>query len=234
MDIDKILSSDDGAAEAAAFDRLLTARHSCRGFTPDPAPRAVVRRIVDMARKTPSSCNSQPWRIVVVGGAAIEAFRVALSDHVRVASPSPDFPDPEYRGAAQDRRRVCGYQLYEAVGVERSDREGRARQAAENFRFFGAPHVAIVTTETALGVSGAADCGAFVGNFMLAAQSLGLGSVAQGALAMYAGFIRSYLNIPDGQSVVCGISFGYEDVGHPANGFRTERASVDEIATFVD
>ena len=48
---------------------------------------------------------------------------------------------------------------------------------------FGAPHVAIVTSDEALGVYGAVDCGAYVSNFMLAAHSLGVGSIAQAALA---------------------------------------------------
>jgi hypothetical protein len=34
--------------------------------------------------------------------------------------------------------------------------------------------------------------------------------------------------------VVCGISFGYEDPAHPANGFRTSRATVGEAARWVE
>jgi len=50
---------------------------------------------------------------------------------------------------------------------------GYARQALENFNFFGAPHVAIVHTDEALGVYGAIDCGGYVTSFMLAAQARG-------------------------------------------------------------
>jgi proline dehydrogenase len=39
--------------------------------------------------------------------------------------------------------------------VVRGDREASGRQARENFRLFGAPHVAIVTTDAALGTYGA-------------------------------------------------------------------------------
>ena len=104
----------------------------------------------------------------------------------------------------------------------------------ENFRLFGAPHVAIVTTEEALGVYGAVDCGAYVANFMLAARSLGVAAIAQAALAAYSPFIREFFALPDERQVVCGISFGFEDAKHPANGFRTRRAHLSEVVTWVD
>jgi len=46
--------------------------------------------------------------------------------------------------------------------------------------------------------------------------------------------LRENLPIPADRLVVCGISFGYEDKAHPANGFRTERAALAEVVTLVD
>jgi nitroreductase len=68
------------------------------------------------------------------------------------------------------------------------------------------------------------DCGAYVQNFLLAAASLGLASIAQAALASRPEFIRRHFGLPAERRIVCGISFGYEDPAHPANGFRTTRA----------
>jgi hypothetical protein len=65
----------------------------------------------------------------------------------------PDFPFPrEYHGVYLGRRRECGFQLYETVGIARGDRVASARQGRENFRLFGAPHVCIVTTDEGLGL----------------------------------------------------------------------------------
>jgi nitroreductase len=132
-----------------------------------------------------------------------------------------------------ERRRECGWSLYRSVGISQGDREGSARQALENFRLFGAPHVAIVTTDEALGVYGAVDCGAYVSNFMLAARSLGVACVTQASLASWPDRIRSELSIPDDRRIVCGISFGYPDLEHPANQFRTTRAPIDDVVTWV-
>ncbi|MEA2912910.1 MAG: hypothetical protein QOJ15_4991, partial [Bradyrhizobium sp.] len=86
----------------------------------------------------------------------------------------------------------------------------------------------------ALGVYGAIDCGAYVGNFILAAQALGLGTIAQAALARHSRLIRRHFNLGDDRRVVCGISFGFADHAHKVNSYRTSRASVADTVAFVD
>ena len=82
------------------------------------------------------------------------------------APPAPDLEWPtKYEGAYAERRRTCGFQLYDAVGIEKGDRAASGKQMLENFRLFGAPHVAIVTTPAELGAYGALDCGGFVSAF---------------------------------------------------------------------
>ena len=85
-----------------------------------------------------------------------------------------------------------------------------------------------------LGVYGAVDCGLYVSNFMLAAQNLGVASIAQAALASYPDFIRSHFGLPPNRKFVCGISFGHPDTEQPINGYRTERSPVGEAVTFVE
>ena len=84
-----------------------------------------------------------------------------------------------------------------------------------------------------LGTYGAVDCGAYVGNFMLAAQALGLGTIPQAALARHSGLIRRHFNLGDDRRVVCGISFGYADHDHKVNSYRTSRAPLADVVTFV-
>ena len=215
--------------------RLLDERHSCRGFLPKPVPRETIEEILSIAQRTPSWCNAQPWQVLLLSGEATDRFRTALLAHAS-SSPraTPDYPWPrEYVGRALARRRECGFQLYDAVGVRRGDRAASAKQALENFRFFGAPHVAIVTNDEALGLYGAVDCGAWVSNFMLAAAGFGVASIAQASLVTYGGFVREYFGIAADRRLVCGISFGYEDARHPANYFRTSRAPLSEVVTWI-
>ncbi|CAB3733764.1 nitroreductase [Paraburkholderia rhynchosiae] len=215
---------------------LISRRHTCRAFLPTPVARSTIESILEAAQRTPSWGNVQPWQVAIVSGDAADAFREAYTRFAQKNEPiAPDFEFPQsYEGVLKDRRRECGWRLYESVGVTKGDREGSARQTLENFRFFGAPHVAIITTHRCLGTYGAVDAGAYLANFILAAQDLGVASAPQAALASYPQFIRSHLGISDDRNVVAGISFGYEDTAHAANNFRTERAPLDEVVTWID
>lgn len=222
-------------SDAKVFERLLSTRHSCRGFLRDQVDDSVIARALSISQRTPSWCNAQPWEVIITKGAATERFRTALCDHVVKNPPASDMAFPrEYRGVYLERRRACGFQLYEAVGVARGDRGAYAKQSFENYKLFGAPHVAIITSDEALGTYGAVDCGAYVNNFLLATQSLGVASIPQAALASHSKFVREHFGLGDDRLVVCGISFGYEDRSSRGNGFRTNRASLSEIVTWVD
>ncbi len=215
-------------------EQLLTARYSCRAFKSQSVAREVIERVLAAAQKTASWCNSQPWQITILSGDATRTFAEVMYKTASEFAPvTPDFPFPrEYRGVYLERRRESGFQLYNALGIARGDKAAYQKQMLENFHFFGAPHVAIITTDEALGVYGAIDCGAYVGNFMLAAQAAGLATIPQAALASYSNVIRHHLGLGEDRRVVCGISFGFPDESHPANSYRTNRARISEAATF--
>ena len=226
--------AERSSAKDETFERLLDERHSCRGFRANPVDKTVIERILKIAQKTASWCNAQPWQLIITCAAETVRFRNLLTEYAAGHSAQPDIPFPrEYRGVYLKRRRECGFQLYDSVGIPRGDRQASARQAMENFRLFGAPHVAIVTTDEALGPYGILDCGAYVSNFSLAARSVGVATIAQAALAAHAPFIRKFFDLPTDRLIVCGISFGYEDESHPANAFRTSRAPLPETVTWV-
>jgi nitroreductase len=216
-----------------ALHRLLADRWTCRQFLPEPVPRDTIEQMLALAQRTPSWCNTQPWHVIVTEGAATDRMRTRLLEHLQTNPGRPDFPFPtQYTGVYQERRRECGKQLYTSLGIERGDHEGTGRQMLRNFELFDAPHVAIITTEADLGVYGAIDCGLYLNSFLLAAQSLGLAAAPQAALAGYSGFLRDHFGLPDSRRVVVGVSFGYPDTAHPANGFRTTRANTDSAVTW--
>ncbi|MBI1395906.1 MAG: nitroreductase [Betaproteobacteria bacterium] len=217
--------------EAAALDALLSARYSCRAYRPERVSRELVERALRMAQQTPSWCNTQPWRVHVASGASRDALIRRLHDTASAETPiRPDFPFPEaYEGVFRDRRKVCGVQLYQSLGIGREDRQRAREQSLENFRAFGAPHMAIVTTEGALGPYGLLDCGLYLMSVMLAFRALGVDCIAQAALASYPDLVRAHFGLPETRRVVCGLSFGYAEPEAAINGYRTERAGIDEV-----
>jgi nitroreductase len=132
-----------------------------------------------------------------------------------------------YHGVYRERRREAGLALYASLDIGRADAHDREVQRLRNFDFFGAPHVAVITTDRDQGTYGAIDCGGYVANLVHAATSLGIASIPQAAIALHADHVRTYLALPEDRLVVCGVSFGYADPEHPVNSFRTTRADVD-------
>lgn len=223
-------------ALADTFERLVADRHSCRAFLPGPVPHEQIVRLLRTAQRSPSWCNTQPWQALVTEGDATARLREALTAYAREqgADVKPDIQMPqEYTGVHQERRRASGWQLYDAVGVARGDRAASATQAFKNFELFGAPHAAIITVDASQGAYGALDAGVYVANFLLAAQSMGIGAIAQAALANYAPLIREFFEIPADRAVLLAISFGWPDRRDPANNFRTDRADLDEVAKWI-
>jgi nitroreductase len=222
--------------QTSTLEQLLNARISTRKFQSRAVPRAAIEQILRLAQRTPSWCNIQPWQVVVVSGQALSALRERLWQHVNSgARPNPDFVfPPTYEGVYRERRKVCGVQLYQAVGIGKDDRAAAAQQSLQNFRMFDAPHLALITVEDYLGFYGAFDCGLYVMSFMLAAQSAGVDTIAQASLASYPDLVRAQLNLAPTRKLICGISFGYAEKSHPVHGYRTERVELNEAVQFVE
>jgi nitroreductase len=224
---------------ADSLEDILDSRYSCRAFRDEPVPKATIDRILRMAARTASNNNAQPWQVIVTAGDGTDNFRRAMYD--RASSEQAfygkdtvelyacaDFPIQIYTGKHKERRRTCGSQLYESIGLTREDKLAALQQSLENYNFFGAPHVAIVTTDKQMGAYGAIDCGSYVTTFLLAATSLGVASIAQGAFSIFSPFLKDYFAIPEDRLIVCGISFGYAVDDAPINGFRTSRVPIEE------
>lgn len=218
----------------AAFERIVRDRHSCRAFKKDTVPHDTILRILSTAQQSASDCNVQPWHVTIISGTALDRLRHDMYE--RAVSGAPHVSDippiHPYFGVYQERRRDCGWSLYGTLGIERGDRVASGRQALENLRFFGAPHLALISAPSALGPRAILDCGGYLASFLLAAQALGVATVAQASISHRADVIREHLAIPPELSVLCGIAFGWSCDGHLANSFRTKRASIDEVVTF--
>jgi len=220
-------------SQATPLGDILRARFSCRAFLPDPVPQDTIDAALRDAQHVASWCNSQPWQVFACGPQETERLARALYDHVETSPRETDIPFPAaYEGAYRERRRVCGWQLYDAVGVTKGDRAASARQTRENYRFFGAPQFLLLTTPKALGPYGAVDCGAFLSAVLLGLQARGVGSCAMAAVAKYCPFLRDWFDIAEDRDILCGVAVGFADRDHPANSFRTDRASLDEVVTW--
>ena len=209
---------------------LLNSRYSCRAYKRQEVSEKDIREIISTASRVPTWCNAQPWEVLVTRGEATEKLSQLLIESTKTQQINPDFNWPtQYVGEYAQRRRQCGYQLYESIGIQKEDKKRRKEQMMLNYKFFGAPHVAIVTSESDLGPYGSMDCGGFIATFTIVAQAKGIATIAQASVTGYAQTIRKYFQIPKNRLIQTAISFGYSDDLNPINHFRTEREKSENV-----
>ena len=226
----------DHPAPALSVLDAIAGRKSVRGFMPDPVPRETLRAILDAAARAPSGTNTQPWKVYVVEGTARERVSEAViaASNAGDTSPSYDYSPEKWYDPYLARRRKLGFGLYDLLGIAKDDMEGRKRQHHENFRFFGAPVGLFFTIDDRLNKGSWLDIGIFLSHVMLAARGHGLETCPQAAWPTYSRPIHEALGIPDDEVLVCGMSLGRPDWDAPANALQSERAPVDEFATFLE
>ena len=60
------LSSEEMIARSRAFYERVRTRRTCRFFSPEPVPRAVIENAILAAGTAPSGANHQPWHFAVI------------------------------------------------------------------------------------------------------------------------------------------------------------------------
>lgn len=216
----------------------LLARHSTRAFTDAPVERSLVEEILSLARRAPSGGNLQPWKLYVLAGARREELvsavraRILEDPEAAIAGEAAEYRiyPPELPEPYRSRRARVAAQLYEALGIPKSDRAGRLRQLARNYEFFGAPVGIIVTIDRYMQPGQYVDLGLYMQSLALLAVERGLATCMQESWANWPDTVRTVLGISKLELVFCGISLGYPQASHPVNGVLTERAELAEFA----
>ena len=114
------------------------------------------------------------------------------------------------------------------MGIDRDDKESRDSFWARNYEFFGAPVELFLFTHKSLGKFAASDAGLFMQNLMLSAHSKGLGTCAQGSVAVWEDAVRKEFEVSKNYSLLCGICVGYPSETS-VNSFGAERIAPSEI-----
>jgi nitroreductase len=220
-----------------SYDEVVLGRRSIRGYKPDAVPKAVIREILEMAMRAPSSLNTQPWNFHVIAGAPLDRIRAGNTERNLAGVPSSrEFRNHgEYAGAHRERQIGVAKQLFGAMGIARHDQAARQDWVLRGFRQFDAPVSIVVTYDRSIhgGDIGPFDCGAVTNALVNAAWSRGLGCVINSQGIMQSPVVREHAGIPDDQVIMICVAMGYPDDTFPANAVVSTRKSVDEAAVFV-
>jgi len=209
-------------------------RRSVRGYLDKEVPADVLNRIFEVAQMAPSNCNVQPWKVFVASGALKDRLKKQMVENtINRIEPNPDYP---YRGTFEGeyrKRQVdCAVALYNNMGIERDDKEGRLRAIVRNFEFFDAPYIAFLGMNPAFGTTVALDVGMYAQSLMLTMVAFGLHSCPMGTMRNYPDMVREAFDIQDDTKILFGLSFGYEDTAVAANKTRTAREPISASVVF--
>ena len=215
--------------------QCIETRMSIRGFKKKPVPQELLQKIIATACHTPSYKNSQPWEVMVISGEKKQELSTMLVELLDSGTPSsPDLAEPKsWPEAEQARINDLFAKRKEITGIDLTAPEIIIKAKKANFRFYGAPHGIFLFQDKALSEWSILDIGLFAQSLMLAAHAEGIGMVPQAFLTDYAQQVKDYLHVPASKRLILGLSVGYPDMDSPANGFKTPRSPVKDIATFI-
>lgn len=219
------------------FDEVVLGRRSIRGFKPDPVPKDLIREVVRLATRAPSSMNTQPWYFHVVTGEPLDRIRkgnternlagVPASREIRMHGP--------YEGIHRERQKGIAGQLFEAMDIEWTDKVRRKDWVLRGFRQFDAPTSIVVTFDQTLANNDIAifDCGAVTNCLVNAAWSRGLGAVINGQGITQSPVVREHARIPESQIIMSCVAMGFPLEDFAANDVISTRRDVDQVVSFV-
>jgi nitroreductase len=218
-------------------DEALLTRRSVRAFLPRPVPRSEVEELLALASRSPSGSNIQPWKVHVFSGALKQRITSTILQAIDRGPREQykrewNYYPVNWREPYIGRRRKIGWDLYGLLGIAKGDFERTEQQRRQNYEFFGAPVGMIFTLEEDLEIGSWLDLGIFIGSLTVAARGRGLDTCAQAAFADFHTLIRPLLGIPDRQIIICGMALGYADPDAIINRLATERAPVQQFASF--
>lgn len=219
-----------------SVDHALRTRISTRAFLDKPISHAQVHALLDAARWAPSGGNVQPWKVIVVAGAARDKV-VELTKAAMSANPAGEEGDrPIYPANLWEPHRSWRYelgeQMYERLGIARDNKLGRLSHLARNMDFFGAPVGIFFLIDERMGHGQWAHLGMFMQSLALAAQEQGLATCMQEFWARARATLKAHFALPETEMIYCGMALGYGDPDAPVNALRSERAPVEAFARF--
>ncbi len=214
----------------------LKARRTIRGYKKDRVPDEILKEIFELAQHSASNCNTQPWHAAVVSGEKRDQIEnLMLTEIISGGQPSPGFKpfDKNMEGVYRERQIACAADYYGTMGISRDDKDARNALMVQNWQFFGAPHAAFISMPKWMGEVNAIDVGIYLQSLMLLLTEYGLSSCPQGALAYFPKSVYELCEIPEGNAIIVGLSFGYAEDDAKINTVKMPRAALEDCVSFA-
>ena len=246
MKITELLSTPQASTrvgDPASVDAAILSRHSPRAFLSKPVEKEKIEHILQIAGRSPSGTNTQPWKVYVLQGAKRDelvqkvcAAHDAISANPELAkehTEAYDYYPEKWVSPYIDRRRECGFGLYGVLGIGKGDKAAMHAQHQRNFKLFDAPVGLMFTIDKVMGRGSLLDYGMFLQSLMVAARAQGLHTCPQAAWNGFSKIILPMIGAAENEMLVCGMSLGYADETALVNTFATTRVDAKDFSVWL-
>jgi len=208
-------------------------RKSIRAFTNEIVPADIVQSIVLGANRAPSSKNTQPWKLILFRGEALENLRSDYLSAFNSGKPAtyeyvynPD-PLPEtYKKRAVE----LGKAFLTHKGIGKEDKEKRREHDSENYKFFGAKQVFFLALNRGeYGLGTFMDCGIFLQALITEIHNRGLGCCPQYSVMAYPDLLHKHIPNSENLAFLLALPFGYPQTEHLVNTFVSQREPLESF-----
>lgn len=206
-------------------------RHSVRDFASRPLPKELVMKIMEVATRSPSGRNGQPWEIFIASGKAMETIRKRYQSRAQQPPAAPPAsPPPPLPADVQERMEKIHQDRMKLLGLDPADPDSRKVLMEMGVRLYGAPVLAVICMHQAF--SSNLDIGLLTQTICLAAHGLGVDTLIAGTSVSQPDILREELEIPPQLNIVIGVLLGYANPDHILNTYRSPRRPIEEVVRY--
>ena len=241
------MSTEQHQQKLLTVSEAVKSRIACRDFLDKQVSYDLIIKILDEARRAPSSSNLQPWKIYLIHGEnkkkLTNIIKTKMDTGVLIdvplqfqIHPGSKVPIPGLSNKLKtnypkyyQRYQSVGKSVYESQGIKRGDHKARMEAAFRGFDFFGAPVGLIFTIKKYMTLGSYPDLGIMAQTIMLLSQQYGLSTCPLVLWSLQHKTLRKALNIPKDELIFCGMAIGYKNDDAAVNKFKRERVSLDEM-----
>ncbi|AIS08795.1 Nitroreductase [Lactobacillus sp. wkB8] len=215
------------------FNNVYNHERVTRKFTSRKVNEKLLAKIIKKAQLSPSLLNSQPWKVYMITGDALDA----LKKEVKVQIDNNVEPHEDFVKMLSLDWDSYPSQNMAAVGASQpyffNNKMELFSEANDNM--FNAQDVAFLTIPRTSPVWSVYDLGIFSQSIMLLALDEGLSIMPAHSMVSYPELVRKYGKIPEDELVGMAIGLGYQDNAAEVNDpkFYPDRLPFEKIYKLV-
>ena len=213
-------------------------RKATRAMLSTPISEVTIKELIELAGRTPSWGNSQPWEVYVVTGEKLANLKMRWRKEFSQGIPParPDISAPGHKDwdkVPRCRESILQWKKHRLEEMNISSEQYDKYSMDLMLDFYHAPVCIYLGLHQSHGAYSFYDIGAYGQTLMLAATERGIQSIPAFSFVYFGDILHEELNIPESISLFMGVCLGYADDSHSMNKPNSERIGSEQFCSWV-